>query len=193
MSCWSRSRRLPDLFSVTGPLWPFFFLLLLEESSDKSRTEVNGSDLLDRSEVQMGSQRYAQTQNQSNSTSPHLGGYPWKAISPTINNAATQASVKAQAVSSGAVFPDDGLSCDACPSSWRTPPSRPRVSAHSRCRAFDVAVVWRSDLHLVESGSMKEELASFRRKLSDAGRASYAARTGASDDLVLAVAIACWW
>src|SRR5262245_15405929 len=46
---------------------------------------------------------------------------------------------------------------------------------------------------LAESSSMKEELANFRRKLSDAGRATYAARTGASDDLVLAVAIACWW
>jgi hypothetical protein len=26
---------------------------------------------------------------------PPIWGYPWKAISPTINNAATQASVKA--------------------------------------------------------------------------------------------------
>jgi hypothetical protein len=40
---------------------------------------------------------------------------------------------------------------------------------------------------------MKDELLDFRRKLSDAGRATYAARTGAHDDLVLAVAIACWW
>jgi hypothetical protein len=61
----------------------------------------------------MGSQRYAQTQNQSNS--PHLGGYPLEGITPTINNAATQASVKAQAVSSGAVFPDDGLSSRCLP------------------------------------------------------------------------------
>jgi hypothetical protein len=46
---------------------------------------------------------------------------------------------------------------------------------------------------LTEAGAMREELKDFRRKLSDAGRATYAARTGAHDDLVLAVAIACWW
>jgi hypothetical protein len=46
---------------------------------------------------------------------------------------------------------------------------------------------------LSEAGAMKNELQDFRRKLSDAGRATYAARTGAHDDLVLAVAIACWW
>lgn len=46
---------------------------------------------------------------------------------------------------------------------------------------------------LSEAGAMKDELLDFRRKLSDAGRATYAARTGAHDDLVLAVAIACWW
>jgi len=33
----------------------------------------------------------------------------------------------------------------------------------------------------------------FRRQVSDAGRATYAARTGSHDDLVLAVAIALWW
>ena len=46
---------------------------------------------------------------------------------------------------------------------------------------------------LSEAGTMKDELLDFRRKLSDAGRATYAARTGKHDDLVLAVAIACWW
>jgi hypothetical protein len=46
---------------------------------------------------------------------------------------------------------------------------------------------------LTEAGTMREELESFRRKLSDAGRATYQARTGAHDDLVLAVAVACWW
>jgi hypothetical protein len=46
---------------------------------------------------------------------------------------------------------------------------------------------------LTEAGAMRDELLDFRRRLSDAGRASYAARTGAHDDLVLAVAIACWW
>jgi hypothetical protein len=46
---------------------------------------------------------------------------------------------------------------------------------------------------LSEAAAAKDELKDFRRKLSDAGRATYAARTGAHDDLVLAVAIACWW
>jgi hypothetical protein len=46
---------------------------------------------------------------------------------------------------------------------------------------------------LNEAAAMKDELLDFRRKLSDAGRATYTARTGAHDDLVLAVAIGCWW
>jgi hypothetical protein len=46
---------------------------------------------------------------------------------------------------------------------------------------------------LTEAGATKDELKDFRRRLSDAGRATYAARTGSHDDLVLAVAIACWW
>jgi hypothetical protein len=40
---------------------------------------------------------------------------------------------------------------------------------------------------------MRGELLDFRCKLSDAGRATYAARVGRHDDLVLAVAIAAWW
>jgi hypothetical protein len=39
---------------------------------------------------------------------------------------------------------------------------------------------------------MQEELEGFQRKVSDAGRTTYNARTGAHDDLVLAVAIAPW-
>src|SRR4029078_1713703 len=46
---------------------------------------------------------------------------------------------------------------------------------------------------LREGSELKDELQYFRRKLSDAGRATYAARAGAHDDLVLAVAIGCWW
>jgi hypothetical protein len=46
---------------------------------------------------------------------------------------------------------------------------------------------------LHEAAAMREELRDFRRHLSDAGRATYMARAGAHDDLVLAVAIACWW
>ena len=46
---------------------------------------------------------------------------------------------------------------------------------------------------LSEADAMKGELRDFQRKVSDAGRASYAARVGKHDDLVLSVAIACWW
>lgn len=46
---------------------------------------------------------------------------------------------------------------------------------------------------LTDANAMAEELKDFRRKVSDAGRSSYAARTGKHDDLVLAVAIAIWW
>ena len=46
---------------------------------------------------------------------------------------------------------------------------------------------------LGESETMKAELLDFRRHLGAAGRATYAARTGKHDDLVLAVAIAAWW
>jgi hypothetical protein len=36
-------------------------------------------------------------------------------------------------------------------------------------------------------------LKDFQRKVSDAGRATYNARVGAHDDLILAVAIALWF
>jgi hypothetical protein len=39
---------------------------------------------------------------------------------------------------------------------------------------------------------MQEELKDFRRKVSAAGRATFEARVGKHDDLVLAVAIAIW-
>lgn len=44
-----------------------------------------------------------------------------------------------------------------------------------------------------DAGALADELKDFQRKVSDAGRATYAARTGAHDDLVLAVAIAVWF
>jgi hypothetical protein len=46
---------------------------------------------------------------------------------------------------------------------------------------------------LCDAEAMRDELKDFRRKLSDAGRATYAARANAHDDLVLAVAIATLW
>jgi len=46
---------------------------------------------------------------------------------------------------------------------------------------------------LTEAETMKDELKDFRRKLSETGKATYSARIGKHDDLVLAVAIGAWW
>jgi hypothetical protein len=46
---------------------------------------------------------------------------------------------------------------------------------------------------LGEAAALQEELKDFQRKVSDAGRATYNARNGAHDDLVLACAIAVWF
>jgi hypothetical protein len=46
---------------------------------------------------------------------------------------------------------------------------------------------------LSDAGALQEELKDFQRKVSAAGRATYNARVGAHDDLVLAVAIAVWF
>jgi hypothetical protein len=46
---------------------------------------------------------------------------------------------------------------------------------------------------LGEAHALHEELKDFRRHVTTAGRATYQARTGRNDDLVLAVAIALWW
>jgi hypothetical protein len=46
---------------------------------------------------------------------------------------------------------------------------------------------------LSEASAMRDELCEFRRHVSEAGRATYQARAGRHDDLVLSVAIAAWW
>ena len=46
---------------------------------------------------------------------------------------------------------------------------------------------------LREREALREELQNFRRHVTNAGKATYQARSGAHDDLVLAVAIALWW
>jgi hypothetical protein len=46
---------------------------------------------------------------------------------------------------------------------------------------------------LKEAGALVDELKDFHRKVSEAGRASFNARSGAHDDLVLACAIAVWF
>lgn len=46
---------------------------------------------------------------------------------------------------------------------------------------------------LAEAQQMETELKDFRRFVTAAGRSSWEARSGQHDDLVLAVAMACWW
>ena len=46
---------------------------------------------------------------------------------------------------------------------------------------------------LGKAHALHEELKDFRRHLSATGKATYQARIGKHDDLVLAVAIALWW
>ncbi|MGJ4928721.1 hypothetical protein ACQR1I_13630 [Bradyrhizobium sp. HKCCYLS2038] len=43
-----------------------------------------------------------------------------------------------------------------------------------------------------DAAALKDELKDFKRKISEAGRTTYAARVGAHDDLVLSVAITLW-
>ncbi|WP_248114370.1 hypothetical protein [Bradyrhizobium sp. 2S1] len=43
-----------------------------------------------------------------------------------------------------------------------------------------------------DASALKEEMKDFKRKISEAGRTTYAARVGAHDDLVLSVAITLW-
>jgi hypothetical protein len=46
---------------------------------------------------------------------------------------------------------------------------------------------------IAERGAFADEMQDFQRKVTAAGRATWAAREGAHDDLVLAVAIAVWF
>ena len=45
---------------------------------------------------------------------------------------------------------------------------------------------------LLEAPALKDELQSFQRSVTGAGRSVYAARSGAHDDIVLSVALCCW-
>ena len=47
--------------------------------------------------------------------------------------------------------------------------------------------------HLPEAKLLALELANFRANISEAGYATFGARVGKHDDLLLALALACWW
>jgi hypothetical protein len=51
----------------------------------------------------------------------------------------------------------------------------------------------RFSTHLTESHALAEELRDFERSVGAAGRQTYSARSGKHDDLILSIAIACWW
>ena len=51
----------------------------------------------------------------------------------------------------------------------------------------------RFSAQLAEAAAMRAELQNFRRQLTAQGRSTFSARTGTHDDLLLAVAIGCWF
>jgi hypothetical protein len=79
------------------------------------------------------------------------------------------------------------------------PPGKSRRGAEGHRRAVGpltlgcTLATFGSPRALSDAGPLQEESKDFQRKLSDAGRATYNARVGAHDDLILAVAIALWF
>lgn len=71
---------------------------------------------------------------------------------------------------------------------WHVPKGMLVSNLEARSHAGELRIAAR----ITESGPLKNEMKNFRRKVSDAGRATYAARTGEHDDLVLSVALGLW-
>ncbi|MGY3396504.1 hypothetical protein [Bradyrhizobium sp. 1200_D9_N1_1] len=72
--------------------------------------------------------------------------------------------------------------------SWHVPKGLliSNLEAHSHSGELRIAAAAN------DAAALKEELKDFKRKISEAGRTTYAARVGAHDDLVLSVAITLW-
>ncbi|MGJ4996218.1 hypothetical protein ACQR0Z_17450 [Bradyrhizobium sp. HKCCYLS3077] len=72
--------------------------------------------------------------------------------------------------------------------SWHVPKGLliSNLEAHAHSGELRVAAAAK------DAAALKDELKDFQRKISEAGRTTYAARVGAHDDLVLSVAIALW-
>jgi hypothetical protein len=76
----------------------------------------------------------------------------------------------------------------------RTPPDDPLQGQ----AGFFRCAKWSNTGHLSctnpgpDAGTLKEQMKDFKRKVSEAGRATHAARVGAHDDLVVTAAIALW-
>jgi hypothetical protein len=72
--------------------------------------------------------------------------------------------------------------------SWHVPKGLLIANLEARAHSGELKVA----ADATDANALKEELKSFHRKISEAGRATYNARVGAHDDLVLCVAIALW-
>ncbi|WP_445215762.1 hypothetical protein ACKWRH_25435 [Bradyrhizobium sp. Pa8] len=72
--------------------------------------------------------------------------------------------------------------------SWHVPKGLliSNLEAHSHSGELRIAAAAN------DAAALKEEMKDFKRKISEAGRTTYAARVGAHDDLVLSVAITLW-
>lgn len=77
----------------------------------------------------------------------------------------------------------------AMPECWRVA----KLLLVSRLQAALHAGDLRVAEELPEAQTLVRELQDFRASISDTGHARFGAREGAHDDLVLAVAIGCWW
>lgn len=71
---------------------------------------------------------------------------------------------------------------------WHVPKGMLISNLEARSHAGELRIA----ADAAESSALKDEMKDFRRHVSDAGRATYNARTGKHDDLVLSVAIALW-
>ncbi|MBN8963039.1 MAG: hypothetical protein J0H71_18045 [Rhizobiales bacterium] len=71
---------------------------------------------------------------------------------------------------------------------WHVPKGLLIANLEARSHAGELRIA----SNITDAGALKEEMKDFHRSVSAAGRATYGARTGKHDDLVLSVAIALW-
>lgn len=72
--------------------------------------------------------------------------------------------------------------------SWHVPKALLIQNLEARAHSGELRIAAAAN----DASALKEEMKDFKRKISEAGRTTYAARVGAHDDLVLSVAIALW-
>jgi hypothetical protein len=72
--------------------------------------------------------------------------------------------------------------------SWHVPKALLISNLEARSHSGELRIAAAAN----DAEALKEEMKDFKRKISEAGRTTYAARVGAHDDLVLSVAITLW-